>query len=379
MERLEGVLGRGSPHLDYMPESGRCDTLKRILKSTDAAKALLSNEVRKVISMRNALSGPGQLSSSGSASTRSVVAANQTDSSYPLNERGNTTFWSPWVVPAGPRVGPPSQLLPPGDTIDLLLVSGYRFIWQNFLRMADLKVGEEVLVGKTVRRVEVANKTKKTKKKGSNYELGSSYSGAVEQKVLSEEQLFAKTIFGMISDLVFSPWIGGAHTPCSPPTQSSHTPSTTSTLRLTLRLTSTHPTPYVSLFQYIKSCSSDTLFVLQSEQRGSSSEEEDNNKNNTAGAVSTTTTPHTPAHAAASLLNSTHPVLITDSHGTTYRAKRAIIAVPLGVLKQRHVATKIDFLPGLPKWKREAIENVGFGAHNKVVLRWRPEDVFWPG
>jgi len=59
----------------------------------------------------------------------------------------------------------------------------------------------------------------------------------------------------------------------------------------------------------------------------------------------------------------------------TYRAKYAIVTVPLGVLKQE----RIEFIPRLPSWKRSAIDRMGMGTTNKVILqfarRWWPEDM----
>jgi monoamine oxidase len=48
-----------------------------------------------------------------------------------------------------------------------------------------------------------------------------------------------------------------------------------------------------------------------------------------------------------------------------------VCTVPLGVLK-RNV---IDFQPPLPKKITDAIESMGFGTLNKIVLLF--EDVFW--
>lgn len=50
----------------------------------------------------------------------------------------------------------------------------------------------------------------------------------------------------------------------------------------------------------------------------------------------------------------------------------AVVTLPLGVLKNEDV----EFDPGLPEKKRKAIDAVGFGSVNKVVLRF--EEAFWP-
>lgn len=53
-----------------------------------------------------------------------------------------------------------------------------------------------------------------------------------------------------------------------------------------------------------------------------------------------------------------------------------VVTVPLGVLKGRSVQAKIQFEPPLPPWKLEAIQQLGFGIENKVILLF--EEVFWP-
>ena len=53
-------------------------------------------------------------------------------------------------------------------------------------------------------------------------------------------------------------------------------------------------------------------------------------------------------------------------------ADRVIVTVPLGVLKAQTIA----FDPPLPERKRRAIERLGFGLLNKVVLSF--EEPFWP-
>ncbi len=57
------------------------------------------------------------------------------------------------------------------------------------------------------------------------------------------------------------------------------------------------------------------------------------------------------------------------------RAKTVLLTVSLGVLK----ANGIRFSPSLPKYKREAIEGMGFGVVNKCAMYWnRTEDAVWP-
>jgi monoamine oxidase len=64
-------------------------------------------------------------------------------------------------------------------------------------------------------------------------------------------------------------------------------------------------------------------------------------------------------------------VRIETSQGTV-TADRAIVTVPLGVLK----AGTIAFDPPLPEPKRQAIERLGFGLLNKVVVAF--DKPFWP-
>ena len=65
-------------------------------------------------------------------------------------------------------------------------------------------------------------------------------------------------------------------------------------------------------------------------------------------------------------------VIVTTEDGKTFVADAAVIAVPLGVLK----SGTITFEPKLPDWKQEAINQLGVGIMNKIILRF--EKVFWP-
>ena len=65
------------------------------------------------------------------------------------------------------------------------------------------------------------------------------------------------------------------------------------------------------------------------------------------------------------------PVVVTTDQGE-FKADRVICTLPLGVLK----AGTVEFVPGLPEAKRDAIEKLGFGIAQKVVLRF--EKAFWP-
>lgn len=58
--------------------------------------------------------------------------------------------------------------------------------------------------------------------------------------------------------------------------------------------------------------------------------------------------------------------------GTNFVADSVIITVPIGILK----ANMIDFEPKLPKWKTDAISDLGVGNENKIALKFN--NVFWP-
>ena len=64
-------------------------------------------------------------------------------------------------------------------------------------------------------------------------------------------------------------------------------------------------------------------------------------------------------------------VRITTAGGEVFDAALAIVTVPLGVLK----AGALAFDPPLPPWKAAAVERLGFGDLNKVVLQF--EAPFW--
>lgn len=65
------------------------------------------------------------------------------------------------------------------------------------------------------------------------------------------------------------------------------------------------------------------------------------------------------------------PVTIDCEDGSTIDADAVVCTVPLGVLKKGNVV----FEPELPDWKTGAIDRLGFGALNKVVLVY--DKVFW--
>jgi monoamine oxidase len=65
-------------------------------------------------------------------------------------------------------------------------------------------------------------------------------------------------------------------------------------------------------------------------------------------------------------------VAVTLDSGVTFRAKYAVVTLPLGVLKSRSVT----FWPQLPNWKRTSIDRLHVGISNKVYFRF--PHTFWP-
>jgi vacuolar protein sorting-associated protein 33A len=65
------------------------------------------------------------------------------------------------------------------------------------------------------------------------------------------------------------------------------------------------------------------------------------------------------------------PVTVECEDGHTVEADFVVNTIPLGVLKHGNVT----FDPPLPAWKTEAIERLGFGVLNKVVLIFK--EAFW--
>jgi monoamine oxidase len=59
-------------------------------------------------------------------------------------------------------------------------------------------------------------------------------------------------------------------------------------------------------------------------------------------------------------------VTVTSTDGTTYDADIVVVTLPLGVLKARSV----EFEPELPSWKTDAIDRLGFGLLNKLVMEF---------
>ncbi|KAL4428259.1 hypothetical protein ABPG75_002348 [Micractinium tetrahymenae] len=65
------------------------------------------------------------------------------------------------------------------------------------------------------------------------------------------------------------------------------------------------------------------------------------------------------------------PVVVVTAGGEELRCDAVVVTAPLGVLK----AGAIRFVPELPGWKQEAVNRLGFGDLNKVVLEF--PTVFW--
>ncbi|KAL3615318.1 Polyamine oxidase 2 [Castilleja foliolosa] len=77
-------------------------------------------------------------------------------------------------------------------------------------------------------------------------------------------------------------------------------------------------------------------------------------------------------HRVTKVVRLYNGVEVTVENGKTFLADAAVIAVPLGVLKSK----RIEFEPRLPDWKSAAIDDLGVGIENKIVLHF--EKVFWP-
>lgn len=72
-------------------------------------------------------------------------------------------------------------------------------------------------------------------------------------------------------------------------------------------------------------------------------------------------------------------VKIESADGTKFECDYAIVTLPLSVLQGKHETSAVEFTPSLSPQKQRAINGLGMGVHNKVILRFREEDVFWPG
>lgn len=71
--------------------------------------------------------------------------------------------------------------------------------------------------------------------------------------------------------------------------------------------------------------------------------------------------------------NATGPVVVTSSDQRQLRADAVVCTLPLGVLKRHH---ETIFRPPLSADKRRAIDALGAGVENKVLLQY--DEPFWP-
>ncbi|EOX93060.1 Polyamine oxidase 2 isoform 3 [Theobroma cacao] len=78
------------------------------------------------------------------------------------------------------------------------------------------------------------------------------------------------------------------------------------------------------------------------------------------------------SHRVTKIVRRYNGVKVTVEDGTTFAADAVIVAVPLGVLKSKI----INFEPKLPEWKEAAIDDLGVGIENKIILHF--DKVFWP-
>ena len=65
-----------------------------------------------------------------------------------------------------------------------------------------------------------------------------------------------------------------------------------------------------------------------------------------------------------------------DTEKGRFEGDFALCTLPLGILKAAYKSTIVEFSPGLPDWKKEAIDKLGIGDLNKVALKF--ENAFWP-
>ncbi|XP_035675921.1 polyamine oxidase 6-like [Branchiostoma floridae] len=66
-----------------------------------------------------------------------------------------------------------------------------------------------------------------------------------------------------------------------------------------------------------------------------------------------------------------HGVIVTTKDGSKYAADYAIVTFSMGVLQDN----SIEFVPGLPDWKREAISRVRMAVYTKIYLKFPSK--FW--
>lgn len=85
-------------------------------------------------------------------------------------------------------------------------------------------------------------------------------------------------------------------------------------------------------------------------------------------------------HATSQGVSDVHSrsIIVSTRTGDVYPGDFVIMTVPLGVLRGEHAESSVQFSPPLSYDKVEAIGGMAMGVHNKVVLRFRKQDVFWP-
>jgi len=65
--------------------------------------------------------------------------------------------------------------------------------------------------------------------------------------------------------------------------------------------------------------------------------------------------------------------VVTTQSGDTYEANHVIVTLPLGVLQ----SNQVNFIPALPQSKRSAIEQLGAGHVDKLIMKF--DSPFWQG
>jgi monoamine oxidase len=78
--------------------------------------------------------------------------------------------------------------------------------------------------------------------------------------------------------------------------------------------------------------------------------------------------------AARSLQWEKGKVTVTTNSSENYRAKKAVVAIPLGVLQSEHPRSSLSFIPGLPE-RQQALQNMGFGGVIKILIEF--SELFW--
>eukprot|EP00923_Selenidium_pygospionis_P001457 GHVN01002145.1.p1 GENE.GHVN01002145.1~~GHVN01002145.1.p1 ORF type:complete len:1988 (-),score=431.69 GHVN01002145.1:8842-14805(-) len=67
---------------------------------------------------------------------------------------------------------------------------------------------------------------------------------------------------------------------------------------------------------------------------------------------------------------------VTTNKGVVVTGDYVVITLPLGVLQGRSASNTVGFNPPLPETHKQALQNIGVGSHNKVLMRF--DRVFWP-